>query len=577
LIAKRAPVFDFSIERLLILLNKGVEPMWLEALGAAQDLGRLQDIASVLIRYGFADVVQRIGMVEVLARAGKVLHLTRMEETLHMSAPIRMRRALEDLGPSFVKLGQLLATRVDLFSPEWIRELELLQDHAPQVTYDGIRLVIQQNLGSQPEQLFAKFDTRPLAAGSIAQVHRAQLFDGSDVVVKVRRPGIRETIDADMRLLQRLAKIIENESLEWRRFRPLDVVRRFKMSLYRELDLAAECRNAERIAKAFSHQANIVVPKVYWQFTGEDINVQDFINGIPAHDYDAIDNAGLDKAMLARIGTQTALKMMLQDGFFHADPHPGNIFYLPGNKVALIDYGMVGHLSEKRRDQVIDLLHALVQRNSEQVIEVLLQWTDEAQVDNEKLSSDVDNFLDQYHGVALKQLNLSQMLADMTVVLRDNQLALPPDLAMLIKVFVILESMGRKLDPDFDMVAQAAPYIPNASYRRSRRAVLAAWGMLSSLPETLRIILRHARTGKLKISLDLARLEHLGDQLDHSANRLTIGIVIAALIIGSSIVMTVKGGPTLLGLPVFGLLGFIGAVMGSLWLLYSIWRSGGGR
>jgi ubiquinone biosynthesis protein len=538
--------------------------MFLEILIAAQDLGRLHQIASILMRYGFGDIVQRLGMANALERAGRILHMQKMEELAHLSAPTRMRRAMEELGPTFVKL----------------------QDQAPHVPIGEITAQLQEDFSEAPETLFAEFDANALAAGSIAQVHRARLHSGDEVIVKIRRPGIRNIIDADMRLLQRFAKMLENESAEWRRFHPLDVVRRFKASLYRELDLAAECHNAERIAQSFAKHAELVIPKVYWQFTSERVNVQQYIQGIAAHDLAAIGAAGLDKVKLAKIGAQTALKMMLQDGFFHADPHAGNIFYLTGNRVALIDYGMVGHLSDKRRDEVIDLLQALVQRDAEEVIEVLLEWTDDADVDNDKLKLDIDDFLDQYHGVPLKQLNLSKMLNDVTVILRDNQLALPPDLAMLIKVFVTLESMGRKLDPNFDMVSEATPllkralrrrYSPSSMARRGQRALHISWSVLSALPESLREILRHARTGNLKVSIDLERLKHLGDQLDHSANRLTIGIVIAALIIGSSIVMTVKGGPTLLGLPVFGLLGFLGAIFGSLWLLYSIWRSGGGR
>ncbi len=560
--------------------------MLIKTLIAAQDLGRLHDIASVFMRYGFGDIVQRLGMSNLLERAGKVLHLPKIEEQAHLSAPERMRHAMEELGPTFVKLGQLLSTRVDLFDPDWIAEFEKLQDHAPQVPFVEIQAQMQLSLPDSANNIFAKLDAEPLAAGSIAQVHRATLPNGDNVIVKVRRPGIREIIDADMRLLLRFAKMIETELPEWRCYRPQEVVRRFKSSLYRELDLAAECHNAERIANAFANQPDIVVPRVYWELTSECVNVQQYIAGIPAHDFDAIVAAGLDRKKLALIGARTALKMMLEDGFFHADPHPGNLFYLPGNHVALIDFGMVGHLSDKRRGQVIDMLHGLVQRDSQQIIDVLVLWTRDSDIDYEKLTQEVDDFIDHYHGVPLKQLNLSAMLGSITLILRDNQLALPSDLAMLMKVFVTLESIGRKLDPDFDMVSVALPivrrsmrsfYGVSAMTKRGNNAIRLGARMLTTLPENIRDIMQRIRSGKIKVSIDVERLQHLAERLDHSANRLTIGIVIAALIIGSSIVMTVKGGPTLLGLPIFGLLGFLSAVFGSLWLLYSIWRSGGGR
>jgi len=560
--------------------------MLLKTLIAAQDLGRLHDIASVFIRYGFSDMVQRIGMANLLERAGRVLRSRDIEEQAHLTAPERLRRAMEELGPTFVKLGQLLATRVDLFAPEWIAEFERLQDHAPLVPFDEIKQQLQTSLPDSMDVFFVQFDSTPLAAGSIAQVHRATLQDGSAVIVKVRRPGIRDIIDADMRLLLRFAKMIETELPEWRCYRPQDVVRRFKSSLYRELDLAAECHNAERIANAFADDPDIVVPGVYWELTSECVNVQDFIAGIPAHDADAIAASGLDPKKLAVIGANTALKMMLEDGFFHADPHPGNLFYLPGNRVALIDFGMVGHLSDKRREQMIEMLQGLVQRDSQQVIDVLTEWATDSDLDAEKLSQDVDGFIDQYHGVPLKQLNLGAMLGNVTLILRDNKLALPSDLAMLIKVFVTLESIGRKLDPDFDMVSVAMPIVRRAMRSRYSAAEMSKRGQrffrtslrtLASIPDNMRDIMQRVRSGRIKVSIDVERLQHLGEQLEHSANRLTIGIVIAALIIGSSIVMTVKGGPTLLGLPIFGLLGFLGAVFGSMWLLYSIWRSGGGR
>jgi ubiquinone biosynthesis protein len=445
---------------------------------------------------------------------------------------------------------------------------------------------MELDLGAPPESVFPALDPVPLAAASIAQVHRARLGDGREVVVKVRRPGIRPLVEADMRLLQRLARIVEAESPELRRFQPRALVRQLHASLTRELDLAAECRHAERIAASFADQPGIVVPKVHWQWTGERMNVQDFVDGIALTDIAALDAAGCDRVLVARLGAQTEMKMMFVDGFFHADPHPGNVFWLPGNRLALIDFGMVGRLSEQRRAQVVDLLDGLVRRDAAQVTEVLLEWTADAAANEASIAEEVDAFIDNYHGVPLKQLDLAAMLGEIAALLRDNRLTLPPDLALMIKVMVTLEGMGRRLDPDFDMASEAMPflhevmlarYAPGALARSGLRTVGEALGIFSGLPHQLRHLLRAARSGRLNVNIDIKRLEHLGGKIDHSVNRLTIGIVIAALIVGSSIVMTVSGGPTLLGLPVFGLLGFLGAVLGSLWLLYSIRRSGGGR
>jgi ubiquinone biosynthesis protein len=299
-------------------------------------------------------------MANVLERAGKVLNWQEAGELARLEPPARVRRALEEMGPTFIKLGQILATRMDLFSPEWIAEFEKLQDRAPSVPFAQIRQQLQVDLGAEQEEIFAAMDSEPLAAASIAQVHRARLRDGTDVIIKVRRPGIQPIVEADLRLLQRLAKIVEAESPEMSRFRPRDVVRQFTLSLRRELNLATECRNSERIARNFSDQSEIVIPKVYWTWTGERVNVQEAVNGIPGRDLKAVEQAGLDRKILARRGARAVLKMILEDGFFHADPHQGNIFYLPENRIAIIDFGMVGRLSADRRSQVVDLLHGLV-------------------------------------------------------------------------------------------------------------------------------------------------------------------------------------------------------------------------
>jgi len=555
--------------------------LW-ETFKTARDLNRLHDIASILIRYGFGDVLRRVGMSGVLEHAGKVLRWNEPEELAHLAPAARVRRALEDMGPTFIKLGQILATRVDLFPPEWIAEFEKLQDQAPPVPFEEIRAQLEEDLGAPPEDIFPELNSAPIAAASIAQVHRARLEDGTEVVLKVRRPGIKPTVEADLRLLGRLAEIIESEAPDLHRYRPRDVVRQFTLSMRRELNLATESQNAQRIAATFTDNPDILIPKIYGEWNGERLNVQEYIEGIPGRDLEALDGTGLDRKILAQRGANAVLKMTLEDGFFHADPHSGNVFYLPGNRIAFVDFGMVGRLSDDRRNEVIDLLHGIVEKNPEEVVEVLLIWADTPDVNEENLRVEVDAFIDQYHGVPLKQLALGAMLTDLMTLLRDHDLALPADLALLIKVFISLEGVGRQLDPDFDMVAEGAPflsqalmarYTPSAFVKRGRRATAGMLDLLSDLPRDLQQLIRAARRGKLQVHVDVTRLKQFGDQLDQATNRLTVGNVTAALIIGSSIVMTVKGGPTLLGLPLFGLLGFIGAVIGGIWLFFSIWRS----
>lgn len=556
--------------------------LW-QAISAVRDLSRLHDIASVLIRYGFGDMVRRVGMAGALERAGKALHWRAPEELARLEPPARIRRALEELGPSFIKLGQILATRVDLFPPDWIAEFSKLQDATPALPYAELLPQLIEDLGLSPDVIFSRVDEHALAAASLAQVHRAWLRDGTPVILKIRRPGIRKTIDADLRLLARLAEIVEAEMPDLHRYRPREVVRQFTLSLRRELDFAAECRHAERIAVNFSHSPEIIIPAIHWKWTCERLNVQDYIEGIHGSDLAAVDAAGLDRKLLARRGIHAVLKMILQDGFFHADPHPGNVLYLTGNRIAFIDFGMVGRISAERRYQLTMLLYGLVNQDAAKVAEILLEWGGDDN-DSENLQREIDSFVDQYRGVPLKQINFGSMLSDLVAILRDHGLSLPSDLALLIKAFVTLEGLGRQLDPDFDIAGEAAPLLekvmlahsrPGAFARRGWNVLSSSLSLIASLPQELRQLLRMTRRGKLQMQVDIVPLKQFGERLDRAASRLALSVVIAALIVGSAIVMTVEKNATLPGGYSFGMLGFIAAAIGGVWLLISIWRGGG--
>jgi ubiquinone biosynthesis protein len=548
-------------------------------------MGRLSEIAGVLIRHGFGDTVRRLGLADRLAQAGHAIQMDHAADLARLEPPVQVRLAMEELGPAFVKLGQILAGRADIFGPEWIAEFEKLHSHVPPVPLDVLLPQLQQDLGAAPQEVFARFDVEPLAAASIAQVHRAQLKDGTEVIVKIRRPGIDVVIEADLRLLGHLASLAEAEIPTLKPYRPQQLVREFAKSLRRELDLAAECRNAEHIATNMAALPYIVIPKVYWTYTGQRVNVQDFVGGVPG---DALTQltaeAGFDRTLLAQRGAQAVLKMIVQDGIFHADPHPGNVFYLSDNRIAFIDFGMVGRLSSRRREELLQLLLGLVERQPQTVADVLLDWTgDDHSVNLSQLETEIEAFVDQYHGTPLAELSLGQMLTDVTAILRDHRLGLPSDLALLIKAFISLEGMGRGLDPNFHMATEATPmlrkvvrarYRPELVAKRAWQTVRRTLAMVEQLPHDISTLLRNARRGRVHVGIELAHLKRVGNQIDRAANRLSMALVIAALIIGSSIVMNVQGGPTLFGLPMFGFLGFVGAVLGGFWLVRSIWRSG---
>ncbi|MEN1729368.1 MAG: AarF/UbiB family protein, partial [Pseudomonadota bacterium] len=386
-------------------------------------------------------------------------------------------------------------------------------------------------------------------------------------------------VEADLRLLARLADIVESEAPELAHYRPRELVRQFTQSLRRELDFAAECRNAERIAADLGEGSPIVVPGVHWEWSGERLNVQDYIEGVSGSDFKSIAAAGLDGHEIAQRGTEGILSMILEHGFFHADPHPGNVKYLPDNRIALLDFGMVGRLSDDRRFEVAELLHGLVTRDANQVTRILLDWSADSQAHPDRLEEDLIEFIDRFHGVTLEQLDLTEMIGDMTGVLRRHHLVLPPDLVLMLKAFITLEGMGRAIDPDFDMASEARPivervlrvhYSPTAVAQRAQRTAIQIAKTLGSLPDDLSRLLRTARRGRIEVHVEVNSLKEVSHRLDGAASRLTLGIVTAALIIGSAIAMNVSPAE---GLSIFGLIGFAGATLGGIWLLISIWRS----
>src|SRR6185503_17085436 len=545
-----------------------------QTVGMMRELPRLQEIAAVFIRHGLGDFVQRIGIAGVLERAGQILTRNPVAEQTALEPAQRMRMALEELGPTFIKLGQVMATRVDLFPPSWIAEFEKLQAEVPAVPFEELLPELTRALGRAP------------GAASIAQVHRAKLPDGTAVVLKVRRPGVREKIDADLRLLRRVSELIESEIPEARRYHPAQIAEQFAKSLEREADFATETRNIERFAKNFAGDPHIVIPRIYPEYTSDVLLVQEHVAGIPATDIAAVERENLDKKLLAARGVDAFLKMILLDGFFHADPHPGNVFYLHDNRIVIIDFGMVGRLSPQRRTQVIDLLGGLARMAEEPMLEVLLDWAGDAYVDEQRLANDVNEMAFDYEGVPLKDIRVGNVIRQFAGIVREHSIVLPSDLSLMFKALITLEGLGRQYDPEFHIINHLTPlvksalaerYQPRELMRRSRAVVSEFVNVVGGVPRDLARFLREARRGKTRIDLDLKRLDSFGRQLDRTLDRVTMGIMTASLVIGSAIVMTVPEGPSFLGIPVLpalGLFGYLLAFLNSLWIVYGIWRSG---
>ncbi|WP_035056930.1 ABC1 kinase family protein [Andreprevotia chitinilytica] len=554
-----------------------------ETFTVMRDLPRVREITAILVRHGLGNLVQRLGLAKGVERAGDLLHLPGSHEIEQLDPPVRVRRALEELGPTFIKLGQVLATRVDVFGPEWINEFEKLQNNVPSLPFNVILAELVDIFGCDPHNYFTDIDPDPVGSASIAQVHHAKLRDGTEVVLKLRRPGIIPTIEADLRILGHIAALMEFEFPETRRYQPAKIVEEFAKSLRRELNLSSEARNQERFAQNFADHAEIDIPRIYWEYTSDRLNVQSWMGGWAGNDVRTLDEAGLDRKLLAARGADAVLKMVLIDGYFHADPHPGNVKFLPGNRIGFLDFGMVGRLPHPRRDQIVDLLAALSRRDEHDILEVLMEWTGDTVIDEEKLAADIADFMFNYENLPLKDISFGLLLNDVAGIMRNHEITLPSDLTLLFKALITLEGLGRQLDPDFQMVQHLTPFVrevivnrykPGALFKKGKDNLLEAFGVLAGLPRDVGKLIKQARRGNLKIDLDLKRLDRFGTQLTRSANRLTMGIVTGSLIIGSSIVMTIKVGPTLFGMPALGLLGFMLAVANSFWLVFSIWVSG---
>jgi ubiquinone biosynthesis protein len=553
---------------------------------AVRDLPRLREISSVLIRHGLGDLVRSTGTATLLERAGQILQWGEAGDVTHLEPQQRVRLAFEELGPTFVKLGQMLSTREDLLPPAWTTELARLHSDVPPVPFDELLPQVEEALGRSPFQVFSDLEREPYAAASIAQVHRAKLASGTPVILKIRRPGITAKIDADLRILAYLARLVEREMVEARSYQPIQVVDQLRRSLGRELDLAIEARNTERFARNFADDPDILVPQVYWTWTSNVMNVQEQIVGIRGNDLAAIDAAGLDRAALAARGADAVLKMILVDGFFHADPHPGNVMYLPGNRIALIDFGMVGRLSPARRSQIIDLLAGLARHDEQAMLEVFLDWRAGDAVDEARLAADLGELAFDFADVPLKDLRVGVLLHRVSAILRDHAIVMPADLALLFKALISLEGLGRQYDPEFRLIERVKPFLDRAMseryqpaevVRRGQSTLSDVLGLVTSMPRDLARLVKDVRQGRMRVELDLKRLDSFGARLDSAIDRVTIGVMTASLVIGSSIVMTVPGGPSLFGLSLltmFGLAGYLIAFVNSLWIILSIWRSG---
>ena len=545
--------------------------MMIPTLLAMRDISRMREIITVMTKYGLGGFLQRIklsyGSADESASGSR-----------YMSTPRRFRMAFEELGPTFVKLGQILSTRVDIFDAEWIEEFEKLQSNVAPIPVASIDELIESYLGRPMGEVFRSFDSVPVGSASIAQVHKAVLSDGETVAVKIKRPDIEPVIQADLRILTHLAGLIESEIPEVRRYQPVQMVQYFARSLAKETDLSVELRYMQRFGQTFDSDPFVRIPRVYPDISNRQILVQEHISDTLLKDIriETLD-APMRTQLAARI-TDTLFTMILQQGFFHADPHPGNIFIGSDGRITLIDFGLVGHLSSTRRREIVDLINALTRKDQFTMQYVLSNWAQGDLPDENLLGADVLEMLLNCEHTPVRDLRISQVINDITQIMRNHGLTLPGDLVMLFKTLITLEGVAKRLDGQTELLERAKPIVADAFKERSSPEHILRKGRMhlqtllqaaDELPQNLFRLSRRLQKGQMGITLDFKRFDQISHQIDRAANRLTMGIVTAALIIGSSIVMSIETGPKFIGF-----IGYLLAFANSLWIIWSIWRSG---
>jgi len=546
---------------------------------------RYKEILTVLVKYGFGDLVDALKIKEKIEIGIEKISGKQPERMETLSRPARVRMTLQELGPTFVKLGQILSTRPDLIPLEYVQELSKLQDDVPSFPYDDVREIVKSETGRFPEEIFGSFDKTPLAAASLGQVHKAILKDTEEAVaIKVQRPNIQQTIEVDLEIMFHLASLMERHVAEMEILHPTKVADEFAHSIEDELDYTVEASHIEHFARQFLDDEAIYVPKVYRDFTTKRILVMEFIDGIKASDLDRLKKDGYDLKEIASRGADSILKQISVYGFYHADPHPGNIFILPNNVICFIDLGMMGRIGQQEREDFTDFVGLLINKDENKIVDALLKLTNSSMDPNRReLQRDLMEFIDEYAYLPLKKLEIAKMLQSVLEILTKQGMSLKPDLFLMVKALSTAEGLGRSLDPEFEIMNHAEPFFRKIEASRytpkriagdvvdSGRELLR---LFKEIPGELREVLKNVIEGKLKIGIEYQGLDRTLFRLDLISDRIASAIVLASLIIGSSIIILSKTPPKWHDMPVIGLAGFLIAAIMGFRLLTSILRNG---
>ncbi|MDD3703923.1 MAG: AarF/UbiB family protein [Victivallaceae bacterium] len=554
---------------------------------AYRNLKRYRQIIQVLLKFGFGDILQRLKIDEYfddlnLQWLGGKKHSQPVES---LPLPARVRMACEELGPTFVKLCQVLSTRPDLIPQEYIEEFVKLQDRVPPFLYQDVSRIIQEELGDEPEKIFKEFSAEPIAAASIGQVHRATTHNGEMVVVKVQRPGIREVIEADIEIIGHLTKIAETHIEEFALINPSAIVNEFAAAINKELHYRVEAANARRFNEMAIHNRHVKAPAIFKQYSSDKVLTMEFIDGVRGTDF--IKNKAeylesYDLPLLARNGVTIILEQIFIHGFYHADPHPGNIFLLPGNVICFIDFGMMGRISMEERRYFARLLNSVLNCDDKKILEGCLRFTTSLNTPElDVLQKDIFTLIDENLYLPVDELELNKIFENLMDILKRHQLRLKPDLYLLIKTVMALELLGRELDPKLKIIDCLKPFVRRLRFMSLsprylfNKLALPAEDFLEvagKMPMDAQAVLQQTREGKLKLQLQHLEIGHFGDKFLKASERISCALVLAALIVGSSIICHAQIAPLFFGVSLIGIIGFTMSAILALALLFAVFR-----
>lgn len=552
-----------------------------------RNLQRMQSILNVLLKHGFGQLIRQLGLHGMLPLGKQASALSQDEYVSPLdplTMPERLRLALEELGPTFIKFGQVLSTRPDILPESFITELKKLREDIRPMPYPAIRKVIEEFLGKPPEEIFTEFGERPIATASIGQVHSGKLKTGETVVIKVRRPGIETIVRNDLDILRILAESLTKRVEEFARFDPVGLVREFQKTILHELDFNVEAMNMERFRENLKSENRIRIPHVFWEYSGKTVITMEKLSGLRMENPLVLREAGHDPCDLAREGMRIFLRQVLEFGLFHADPHPGNVLALPDGNIGIIDFGMVGRLDSQTSEHLGSLILNILQKDYDRLIISMRKLGFEFdELSSTDLRRDLMEIVELYYGVPLKKVSIGDLLSRLIETVMKYGVGLPGGFLTLTRAIVVSEGVGRQLDPDIDIVAIGKPMIVKILKQRQNPMKLIdetittlqdLRHVATVFPRYFEILILRLLRGRLRIEFAHNNLESFYRIIEKTGNRLAFSIIVASLILGSSIVLYSKLGPFIFGYPAIGIVGYALAGLMGVWLLINIIRSG---